>query len=78
LSAKDYRLTPLAFWRDNDGVKWPIRWQLELDNRRLTIAAAIEDQRMDTALVYWEGLVHVRDATGAQIGRGYMELTGYR
>ncbi len=78
LSAKDYQLTPLAFWRDNDGVKWPIRWQLELDDRRLTIEAAIEDQRMDTALVYWEGLVHVRDATGAQVGRGYMELTGYR
>ena len=77
LSAKDYQLTPLAFWRDNDGVKWPIRWQLELDDRRLTIEAAIEDQRMDTALVYWEGLVHVRDATGAQVGRGYMELTGY-
>ena len=67
----------MAHWRDGDDVAWPIRWRFELDNRRLTIEAALEDQRMDTALIYWEGLVHVRDETGAQVGRGYMELTGY-
>ena len=78
LSAEDYRLTPLTFWRDSHGVEWPIRWQLELDDERLTIQAALEDQRMDTALVYWEGLVHVHDDAGTQVGRGYMELTGYR
>ncbi len=78
LSAEDYQLTPMAFWRDGDGVEWPVSWQLELDNRRLTIQAVLEDQRMDLALVYWEGLVHVHDDKGARVGRGYMELTGYR
>ncbi len=78
LSAKDYRLTPVAFWQDGDGVAWPVRWQFEFDDRQLTIVAALEDQRMDTSLVYWEGLVHVHDATDVRVGRGYMELTGYR
>ncbi|MCZ6620119.1 MAG: carotenoid 1,2-hydratase [Gammaproteobacteria bacterium] len=77
LSGSDYRLVPLTFWRDGEGVAWPVRWQLELGDQRLTIEAALKDQRMDTALVYWEGLVHVRDSTGARVGRGYMELTGY-
>ena len=77
LTGEDYQLTPLAFWRDENGVTWPVRWLFELDSRQFTIEAAIDDQRMDTALVYWEGLVHVRDESDRQVGRGYMELTGY-
>jgi predicted secreted hydrolase len=37
----------------------------------------VADQRMDTAIVYWEGLVGVFDQSGKRIGKGYMELTGY-
>ena len=44
---------------------------------RWRVAAAVADQRMDTAVVYWEGLVWVFDATGTRVGTGYMELTGY-
>lgn len=42
----------------------------------LTIEAAIDDQVMDTLVRYWEGLVRVRGRDG-DLGRGYMELTGY-
>jgi predicted secreted hydrolase len=42
------------------------------------IQAAFPNQRMDTALVYWEGLVVVLDRDEQAIGRGYMELLGYR
>ena len=42
----------------------------------LTIEAAIDDQVMDTLVRYWEGLVRVRGCDG-DLGRGYMELTGY-
>ena len=43
----------------------------------LTIEAAIDDQVMDTLVRYWEGLVRVRGRDGGNLGRGYMELTGY-
>ena len=45
--------------------------------RVLRIRAAVPDQRMDTAIVYWEGLVGVFSESGERIGKGYMELTGY-
>ena len=55
--------------------------------RQLEVRAAVDDQRMDTLLTYWEGLVWVYDRvrdqevapTGGEgrVGTGYMELTGY-
>ena len=80
LRAADFTLTPLTYWRDERGVRWPIRWRLTLADpqQTLVIQAAFPNQRMDTALVYWEGLVYVLDAVERVIGRGYMELTGYR
>ncbi len=80
LKAKDFTLTPLQYWRDEHGVRWPIRWQLTLAEppQTFVIQAAFPNQRMDTALVYWEGLVYVLDPNERTIGRGYMELTGYR
>jgi len=80
LQAEDFTLTPLNHWRDEHGMRWPTRWQLTLTQppRTLVIQAAFPNQRMDTAIVYWEGLVYVLDADERAIGRGYMELTGYR
>jgi predicted secreted hydrolase len=80
LQAKDFTLMPLQYWRDDRGVRWPIRWQLTLAEppRTFVIQAAFPNQRMDTALVYWEGLVYVLGPDAHTIGRGYMELTGYR
>jgi predicted secreted hydrolase len=80
LQAEDFTLTPLHYWRDEHGVRWPIRWQLTLGEPQQTfvIQAAFPNQRMDTAIVYWEGLVYVLDTDERTIGRGYMEMTGYR
>ena len=77
LSAGDFQLTPVSHWQDEAGRRWPTRWRLAVGERRLDIAAALNDQRMDTLLTYWEGLVKVTDAQGRDAGRGYMELTGY-
>ncbi len=79
LQADNFTLTPLQYWRDEHGVRWPIQWQLTLTDsaRTLVIQAAFPNQRMDTVLVYWEGLVYVLDSDERTIGRGYMELTGY-
>jgi predicted secreted hydrolase len=45
--------------------------------RRFEIRAVLDDQRMDTLIRYWEGMVRVIDDDGRRIGTGYMELTGY-
>jgi len=35
------------------------------------------DSSRSTGAVYWEGLSDLLDASGQQLGRGYLELTGY-
>jgi predicted secreted hydrolase len=77
LGPEQFSLKPLRYWIDEEGVEWPVEWQLELADENWRVVAAIDDQRMDTLLVYWEGLVYVYDRQQRQIGRGYMELTGY-
>jgi predicted secreted hydrolase len=81
LTAGDFALEPERYWRDRDGVEWPVAWLLTLSGpdglRRLRVEAALDDQRMDTLLTYWEGLVWVFDDSGRRVGTGYMELTGY-
>lgn len=74
LSAADFSLTATESWRE-----WPVAWRLTLgDEQPLTIRAAFDDQLMDTAVRYWEGVVYVDDRDGNRLGAGYMELTGYR
>ncbi len=81
LRSRDFELLPLRRWKDEHGVTWPVAWELAVMGpegpRRLRIEAALDDQRMDTLLTYWEGLVRVFDESGERIGTGYMELTGY-
>lgn len=78
LGPADFELVPLRYWRDRAGVRWPVEWEIRLADRApLRVVAALDDQRMDTLLVYWEGLVRVLDERGRRIGAGYMELTGY-
>lgn len=81
LDADAFELTPVRYWRDSRGVRWPVEWTVILRTptgvQRLRVDAALDDQRMDTLLTYWEGLVRVFDADGRRVGTGYMELTGY-
>jgi len=45
------------------------------------VHALLDDQELDsgasTGAIYWEGLSVLRDAGGEEIGRGYLEMTGY-
>lgn len=82
LRAPDFTLEPLRQWRDDDGVAWPVAWRVAVmgppGSRVLEVRAAVDDQRMDTLLTYWEGMVRVYDEDGRRIGAGYLEMTGYR
>lgn len=77
LKPDNFKLTATRFHEDHTGSSWPVTWELQLPDEVLTINAMVDDQRMDLSIVYWEGIVEVLDSTGARVGRGYMELTGY-
>jgi predicted secreted hydrolase len=79
LGPGDFELRPRRVWRDATGRGWPVEWALACARcgSGLVIEAALDDQRMDTSIVYWEGLVNVSDQDGNSRGNGYMELTGY-
>ena len=77
LRVADFSLSPARVWRDDAGRRWPVRWRVEVGDEVFVVDAAIEDQAMDTSIRYWEGLVRVSDPLSRDLGRGYMELTGY-
>ena len=77
LGVADFSLSAERAWRDDAGTRWPIRWRIAVGDDVFVVDAAIEDQVMDTSIRYWEGLVRVSDPLSRELGRGYMELTGY-
>ncbi len=85
------RWRPLRHWHSAaSGAAYPVEWEIELDDgpdsaadqpvAPLRLEPLMDDQELDgrrsTGTVYWEGAVRVmRD--GKEIGRGYLEMTGY-
>lgn len=72
----------LREWRSpRTGVRYPIEWQIVIAGRTIVLRPLMDDQESDargsTGTLYWEGAVRAFDADGRQIGRGYLELTGY-
>ncbi|MEO8411003.1 MAG: lipocalin family protein, partial [Propionivibrio sp.] len=73
--------TPLRSWRSpRTNIDYPVEWRLRVDDRELLLQPLLDDQELDsrrsTGAVYWEGAVRVREG-GKEIGRGYLEMTGY-
>jgi predicted secreted hydrolase len=71
-------------WRSAEtGAEYPAAWSITVPSEQIDIAveprvAAQENvARLAGGLFYWEGAVRVRDASGRDAGRGYVELTGY-
>jgi predicted secreted hydrolase len=79
LGAEAAALRPMRWWTADDGTTYPVAWEMQLPGEaRWRIEAVFDDQRMDLTVRYWEGMVTVTEAaTGAPLGRGYMELAGY-
>lgn len=72
---------PLRVWRSpRSGADWPVAMRLDIGGRRLELRPIFDDQELDTrsstGTIYWEGAVRVFE-NDRQIGRGYLELTGY-
>jgi predicted secreted hydrolase len=69
------------YWRSTrTGVSYPVSWQIRAGERELTLEPLMDDQENDTRLstgsIYWEGAVRATER-GRNIGRGYLEMTGY-
>jgi predicted secreted hydrolase len=85
LSAGSLSLEPTGRWTSpHTGVTYPSGWRLRLPEASLDVlwTPLLADQELDTrpstGVVYWEGAVGLQDASsGADLGRGYVELTGY-
>jgi predicted secreted hydrolase len=74
-------MTPARSWTSADGTAYPVAWRITIPAVDLTleVAAAIDDQELNLAVRYWEGMVKATGTRAARrvTGRGYLELTGY-
>lgn len=85
LPPEAFRLDSLETWRsDRTGIRYPSKWRLDVPGAGLHLALepVMSDQELDTrpstGVIYWEGVVSVLDAqAGGDVGRGFVELTGY-
>jgi predicted secreted hydrolase len=78
----ELRFTPGRIWQSPaTGTRYPVEWTVETPVGRFSVHALLDAQELDsrasTGSVYWEGLSQLRDAQGREVGRGYLEMTGY-
>ena len=72
---------PLRTWRSpRTGVEYPVAMRVAAEDETWTLEPLMDDQELDarasTGTIYWEGAVRAMQ-DGKQVGRGYLELTGY-
>ena len=64
------------------GARYPVQWRVETPAGPFGVQALLDDQELDssgsTGAIYWEGLSELRNGAGETIGRGYLEMTGYK
>nr|WP_242521700.1 lipocalin-like domain-containing protein [Motiliproteus sp. SC1-56] len=77
LDPQQLLIEPLAYWRSDEGIRYPVRWRLKVPEAGLDleVEALLQDQEMALSVRYWEGAVRVR---GSHRGQGFVELTGYQ
>jgi predicted secreted hydrolase len=73
--------TPLRTWRSpRTGVEYPVAMRVTAQGQDFELEPLMDDQELDarasTGNLYWEGAVRARQS-GREVGRGYLELTGY-
>jgi len=78
LSNENFLATPTAWWQDEQGVLWPTHWQVQVPDHGLDLEVRplFDAQRWTKSVAYWEGAIDVHQAS-TQVGRGYLELSGY-
>jgi predicted secreted hydrolase len=74
--------TPRRTWRSpRTGADYPVAWRVRVGDREFDVEPLMDDAELDsrssTGTIYWEGPIRLRAPGGAELGRGYLELTGY-
>ncbi|MFO1415660.1 MAG: lipocalin-like domain-containing protein [Burkholderiales bacterium] len=74
--------TPLREWHSpRTDARYPVAMRVKLGDREYELAPLMEDAELDSrasvGTVYWEGAVLARGRDREEVGRGYLELTGY-
>ncbi len=72
---------PRRSWRSpRTGVEYPVAMRVEANGQAYDLEPLMDDQELDarrsTGTIYWEGAVRAL-RSGKEVGRGYLELTGY-
>ena len=72
---------PLRHWRSpRTGITYPVEWRVRIGRRELLLRPLMDDQELDsrrsTGAIYWEGAIRLSEG-GREVGRGYLEMTGY-
>ncbi len=72
---------PLRTWKSpRTGVVYPVSFLVTAKEKQYRLEPLMDDQELDarasTGTIYWEGAVRAFRAD-KQVGRGYLELTGY-
>jgi predicted secreted hydrolase len=80
-SPSDIALTPTRRWTSpHTGVVYPVAWRLRAGARVFELEPLMDDQENDARLsagtIYWEGAIRALESR-RNVGRGYLELTGY-
>jgi predicted secreted hydrolase len=73
---------PVRHWASAASqARYPIEWRVRTPAGEFSVRAVVDNQELDsrasTGAIYWEGLSELRNAAGALVGRGYLEMTGY-
>jgi predicted secreted hydrolase len=71
----------LRKWKSpRTGVEYPVSVLVTKDKQKIRLEPLIDDQELDarasTGTIYWEGAVRAFEGKN-EVGRGYLELTGY-
>jgi len=81
LDANEFSIEATQFWDSPSGARYPSGWQVSVPGLDLQLAVqpVIDDQELETTVLYWEGAVDVSGKRNGEKlgGRGYVELTGY-
>ncbi|HSO08038.1 MAG TPA: carotenoid 1,2-hydratase [Pelomicrobium sp.] len=78
----EIEFTPGRRWTSpRTGIAYPVEWTVRAGDLTVTLAPLMDDQENDArgsvGTVYWEGAVRALAPGGRELGRGYLELTGY-
>ncbi len=78
----EVQFTAVRSWKSSlSQAVYPVEWTVRTPSAVYTVKAVLDDQELDsrnsTGAIYWEGLSVLLNSQGQELGRGYLEMTGY-